>query len=67
MIPNGKVGGKMILVGTDIIEIERIRKALNDRPAFVDRILSVNEKELFAKKRILDHFWLDVSPQKRLF
>ncbi len=51
MIPNGTVGGKMIFVGTDIIEIERIRKALNDRPAFVDRILSVNEKELFAKKK----------------
>jgi len=35
---------KMIFVGTDIVEIERIRKAAERHPAFWDRVLTPQEK-----------------------
>lgn len=40
----------MLYVGTDIIEIERIRKAVQRHPAFWDRILTPREKVYCQKK-----------------
>ena len=37
----------MIRVGTDIIEIDRVKKNLDD-PAFLNRVFSEKERELFA-------------------
>ena len=49
-----KVGEGMFFLGTDIIEIERIKKAVLRQPAFCDRILTIREKEYYLLK--LDPF-----------
>ncbi|PKM90234.1 MAG: holo-[acyl-carrier-protein] synthase [Firmicutes bacterium HGW-Firmicutes-12] len=41
----------MVYVGTDIIEIERIRNAVKRHPAFYDRVLSNREKEYYMVKK----------------
>lgn len=41
----------MIYVGTDIVEIERIRAAVQRRPAFWDKILISREKEYCLRKK----------------
>ena len=40
----------MIYVGTDIIEIERIKNAVNRHPNFCDRVLTDREKEHYMVK-----------------
>jgi holo-[acyl-carrier protein] synthase len=34
-------------IGIDIVEIERVKKTMERQPRFVDRILTVRERELF--------------------
>lgn len=41
----------MIRVGTDIIEIERIRNAVSRHPAFYDRVLTDREKKYYLVKK----------------
>lgn len=39
-------------VGTDIIEIDRIRRAVESRPRFLQRIFTAKEREYFAWRRM---------------
>lgn len=44
-------GGKMIKgIGIDIIEIDRIRRAIEKNDKFIDRVFTVNEKKAFEEK-----------------
>jgi len=40
----------VVYIGTDIIEIERIRNAANRHPNFCDRVLTDREKEYYMVK-----------------
>ncbi len=42
-------------IGIDIIEIDRIRQAVTKNNRFIDRIFTVNEKEIFEEKNYLPH------------
>ena len=45
---------KTIGIGTDLIEIERIKKAAEKNPRFLDRILTQKEKDYCLKKKSFD-------------
>jgi len=38
----------IIGIGIDIVELDRIRKAIDKQPRFIDRILTIKERELFT-------------------
>lgn len=43
----------IIGIGTDIIEIDRIKKAISRNSNFIDRLFTENEKKYFASKNNL--------------
>lgn len=57
----------MLYVGTDIIEIARIKNAAQKNPAFMDRILTAREKEHRPDRGILRRFWPGALPLRKLF
>ena len=42
---------KILGIGIDIIEIEKVEKLIKNKPRFIDRIFTENEKKYFEQKK----------------
>ena len=57
----------VIGIGTDIIEIKRIKEAVTKNPRFIEKCFTVNEQEFLIIKRIVFKALQELLLQKKRY
>ncbi|MEM9564926.1 MAG: holo-ACP synthase [Actinomycetota bacterium] len=49
--PDGLVGQPVVAIGTDLVDIDRIRQVIDRQPGFVDRVYTEGERDYCERRR----------------